>query len=379
MFLKAYSFNQPIGAWDTSQVTDMRYMFWRAYSFNQPIGTWDTSQVTNMRYMLSEADSFDQDLGSWDVSSVTDFDHSFDNCSLSIGNYDSLLIGWSKLTLQSGLSFEVPGVQYSGAAKASRQIIISLYEWIINDGGLYENTEDPLITNVYHTPSSPTGQDNILISSTVTDNVAVGHVSLYYRINGGDWQPITMNDNGHFYTATIGPFVEGSTIDYYIYAEDTSKNNVISETKTLTVIDTQPPVISNITHSPILPDQNQLITIGANITDNIELETVTLYYRINDDIWKLIPMGSTGVFYSTLIGPFTDNGFLEYYIYAEDSSGNSVESDIKRITIQDNYALGTWNFDYISTAIGVTAGIVVVGSIVGIITLVRSGAKGKKK
>ena len=45
-------FNEGIGSWNTSAVTDMSYMFYNARSFNQPIGTWDTSAVTDMSYMF---------------------------------------------------------------------------------------------------------------------------------------------------------------------------------------------------------------------------------------------------------------------------------------------------------------------------------------
>ena len=48
MFNGARTFNQPIGDWDVSKVTNMGAMFKGASTFNQPIGYWDVSKVTNM-------------------------------------------------------------------------------------------------------------------------------------------------------------------------------------------------------------------------------------------------------------------------------------------------------------------------------------------
>ena len=45
MFCDANAFNQPIGNWDVSKVSDMSYMFCSAKAFNQPIGNWDVSNV----------------------------------------------------------------------------------------------------------------------------------------------------------------------------------------------------------------------------------------------------------------------------------------------------------------------------------------------
>ena len=54
----------------TTNVTNMSYMFeWS--SFNQPIGNWDVSNVTDMSRMFHGATSFNQDISKWDVSKVT--------------------------------------------------------------------------------------------------------------------------------------------------------------------------------------------------------------------------------------------------------------------------------------------------------------------
>ena len=45
MFVGALPFNQPIGQFDTSIVTDMSQVFEDAHAFNQPIGQWNTSSV----------------------------------------------------------------------------------------------------------------------------------------------------------------------------------------------------------------------------------------------------------------------------------------------------------------------------------------------
>ena len=55
MFRETSAFNQPIGQWDVSKVTNMQYMFYSASVFNQPIGQWDVSKVTNMQYMFQSA------------------------------------------------------------------------------------------------------------------------------------------------------------------------------------------------------------------------------------------------------------------------------------------------------------------------------------
>ena len=65
------TFNEAIGAWDTSSVTSMQLTFYKAAAFDADIGGWDTSKVTSMERTFKEASAFNQPIGDWDVSKVT--------------------------------------------------------------------------------------------------------------------------------------------------------------------------------------------------------------------------------------------------------------------------------------------------------------------
>ena len=81
MFNEAESFNQAIGNWNTSTVTDMRWMFISASSFNQPIGSWDVSKVSNMEGMFQGAKVFNQNLSDWNITAVSDMGNIFKSAS----------------------------------------------------------------------------------------------------------------------------------------------------------------------------------------------------------------------------------------------------------------------------------------------------------
>jgi hypothetical protein len=59
----------------------------------------------------------------------------FDGVTLSTANYDSLLQGWAKLSLQNGVTFDAGNSLYSsGDAATARKYIIDTFGWTISDG-----------------------------------------------------------------------------------------------------------------------------------------------------------------------------------------------------------------------------------------------------
>jgi len=88
LFTDPNPFNQDISHWDVSSVTDMSGMFFGAL-FNQDINSWNVSSITNMNLMFSSS-QFNQEIGSWDVSMVTNMSGMFLGSSFNqpIGIWD---------------------------------------------------------------------------------------------------------------------------------------------------------------------------------------------------------------------------------------------------------------------------------------------------
>lgn len=177
MFREALVFNQNIGSWNVSNVTNMSNMFNLAISFNQNFGNWNVSSVSNMSGMFNGASVFNQNIGSWNVISIADMNLMFQGVTLSLANYDSLLIGWAAQNLTSGVNFSGGYSKYSCDAVNAHNVLTSVpNNWIVTDGGLFDEL-------------APT------ISCPSNFTVIADDISQTYTVQGTELDPLEFTDN----------------------------------------------------------------------------------------------------------------------------------------------------------------------------------------
>ena len=111
----AETFDDDISAWDTSRVTTFMQMFRHARAFNAPIGNWETGRARSLDRMFRYAEAFDQDISGWDVSRVTTMRGAFVhtkkfNADLSAWAVSDVTNWWGVFAIASNV---VVGRQYT--------------------------------------------------------------------------------------------------------------------------------------------------------------------------------------------------------------------------------------------------------------------------
>ncbi len=167
-----------------------------------------------------------------------------------------------------------------------------------------------------------TAEDNL--ASTMTCNLLIDDVQ----------QNSTSATNN---TATTISYALSEGIqNWSVQCLDQASNSNTSETRTITIDETAPS-IANITNAPnsnadLDPDTN--VTVTANITDNIELDTFILQYKFQNETNytnTTMQLESGDLYNATFNATFS--GTWTYRIYANDTTGNSNTSSETDISV----------------------------------------------
>jgi len=129
----------------------------------------------------------------------------------------------------------------------------------------------------------------------------------------GDGQTATGPIQAHIYAAPGNFMVTLTVID----------NDGLTDTDTSTVIivDTQPPIILDVVVAPSEPTNRAKITILCWVEDNVNVESVTMTYLHNGTDWVTLSMANdVSQVYHVVFGPESQN--FTFYINVTDSSGN---------------------------------------------------------
>lgn len=87
--------------WDTSQVTDMSYLFSYQPTFNENISGWDVSNVNDMNGMFMCASAFNIDISNWKIKTGADLSCMF----FGAVNFDINLSKWNVVDAKTTCMF----------------------------------------------------------------------------------------------------------------------------------------------------------------------------------------------------------------------------------------------------------------------------------
>ena len=166
----------------------------------------------------------------------------------------------------------------------------------------------------------------IEIWAVVTDEIQLDHVALNYRAVGSStFINLIMQNNTNDlkrFNCTIPAQNNIGNVLYNITASDTSNNTNSTAFYTIDIIDLTSPMINNV-DTIYLANATEVL-VQVNVTDDIEVDTVTLYFKaVGGTQWVVRNMQYVdGDTYEFTIPEQRNSGTIYFYVNATDSSGN---------------------------------------------------------
>ncbi len=198
-----------------------------------------------------------------------------------------------------------------------------------------EDTTSPSVTSLQANPDPAEIYNFINLSATVTDSGTIDKVLIEVEepdITRTNYTTAKAGDV--FYNDTINTTHLGSHT-YRIYTNDTVGNLNNTEYSTFAVEDTTPPLVTSLQAIPDPVEVYNFINISFNVTDNYQLENVTIEIEEPDSTRiNYTAVQIDDVFYNDTINT-TQLGTHTYRIYANDTESNLNDTESGTFDVED--------------------------------------------
>ncbi|MFO7991735.1 MAG: hypothetical protein R6U61_05520, partial [Thermoplasmata archaeon] len=325
-----------------SSITSLAY-FNRTYT---TIGTYDYTiwaNDTSNNWNNSSGHTFliyDSDLPKIQKVSATPSPqevYGFVNISAEVSDNTGIHGAWVNITLPDGSELGNFSMNYSSTKKRAYfnrsygEIGTYRYDiwandtdnnWNYSTGHSFRivDTQKPMVAD--NTVDIPTTGDMFTINASIIDNYEIDTVRLFYLTDVSPQNNISMIHTANdFYERSVLVPTDATVIYYNISANDASDNwNQTGEIKE-TVIDNDPPSITDNSASSAV--SSEYFVINVTVTDNLDVDEVFACYHTNVTGWSNTSMVNTGGGHYELNVTLPEGAATLYYnITANDTSDN---------------------------------------------------------
>jgi len=177
--------------------------------------------------------------------------------------------------------------------------------------------------------------DTFNFNITASDNIDVAGVNVSWSHGFLDGNLALSFSGSHW----IGNVVLDDSLNglvYRVQVNDSSNNNIRGIQQSKTVTDNDNPQITGVSSTPSSQEIGGFVNISTTVSDNIEIDMIFLNITYPDNDFEniSIDVNKTGITYYcnktySMIGSYS------YFIWVNDTSGNSIASSIQNFVIGD--------------------------------------------
>ncbi len=214
--------------------------------------------------------------------------------------------------------------------KLSILIVVLFVSQIAISASLRAEILYPVISNIHHTPVTPSPEDKVIVLADVVFSEGLSYVILDYIINDEtEWHSINMRNNfENVFYAEIPSFQINTNVIYRIMARTLTDQVQISTNYTYTVYEYLIPTISNVLRDPYQPMFDETVNITANVFDVLGIQSVFLKYRFDTNATTQVPMSYdiNNSFYYASIPNTPINTSVLYWVEATNNQSHTSNS-----------------------------------------------------